>query len=423
MLSVTSEIGRLRRVLVHEPGREIDHMVPAMMEELLFDDILFGEGARQEHRRFRRVLHSLGVEVLEAQSLLAEALAVDEGREWILRALLEDLPAESREQLESATPEDLAEMLVAGVRLGKASREMEADDLFALPPIANWCFQRDPQVVLGGGLIVCSMASGARWREALLSQAIFRYSPALGVEPWIDPHVSDASRPLVLGLHRPHFEGGDVMIFSKEVIAVGYSQRTNRTGIRQLARALHRREGAPRYMLIAVLPTRRAYMHLDTLISVIDRDAVLTYPPVIDPDGREATKVFEVDLHEREFSPRARPEGLLAALAGHGLDYRPIPCGGEDPMQQQREQWTDGANALAVDPGTILLYDRNVETLDMLAKNGFAIVQADDLLLGHEEIDLDRNTKTCIVIPSHELSRARGGPHCLSHPLLRDEIA
>jgi len=212
-----------------------------------------------------------------------------------------------------------------------------------------------------------------------------------------------------------------VLVLSADVVAIGYSERTNRSGVRTLADALARMEGGPRWLVVVRLPARRAYMHLDTVMTPVDHDACLAYPPVIEADGAEAGRVFEIDLHSEERAPRASA-GLLETLRKRGVDLQPIRCGGDDPVQQQREQWTDGANAFAIAPGVIALFDRNLATADQLDRAGFRIVSAEDLLLGHAELDLERGERTCILLASHELSRARGGPHCLTHPLLRDEV-
>jgi len=157
------------------------------------------------------------------------------------------------------------------------------------------------------------------------------------------------------------------------------------------------------------------------VLTPIDHDACLCFPPVLRGRGTDAARVFEIDLHAAEpaLTPRA---DFLDALALRGIDLQPVPCGGEDPVAQQREQWTDGANALALAPGVIVLYDRNVRTVEELDRRGFRIVDADDLLLGREEVALEGGGRVCITLESHEMSRARGGPHCLTHPLVRDDL-
>lgn len=423
MIRVTSEVGRLRRLLVHEPGPEIDHMVPAMMEQLLFDDILYGNRAREEHAVFRRVLQLLGVEVVEASSLLETILELAEARSWLMGVVLEDLPLAFKHRIEELDSRDLARALVCGVRSAEPHAGVEVEDLFSLSPLPNWCFQRDPQAVLGHGIVFASMAADARRRESVLARALFRFHPDLSSAPVIfDPLETEGHRPLLITRDFPTLEGGDVLVLSEDVLLVGHSERTNRTAIRSLARALARREGSPRWLVVLALPRRRAYMHLDTLLTPVDRDACLVYPPVILSDGPEHARLFEADLHAGELSFSSRAS-LMPTLARHGIDFDPIPCGGDDRVDQQREQWSDGANALALAPGIITLYDRNVRTADTLAERGFRVVNAEDLLLGKAELRLDEPRRACVLLPSHEISRARGGPHCLSHPLLRDEPA
>jgi len=422
MVQVESEIGRLESVLVHEPGPEVDLMVPAMMEELLFDDILYGERAREEHGCFRRVLQLLGVEVLEAADLLAEALSLPEAREWIFGLLPRDLVGRPAAEVEALAPHRLAETLIRGMRRDPSTSGSEVEDLYEIPPLPNWCFQRDPQVVLGAGVILCSMAAPARHREALLSRVLFRFHPRLREIPVLfDPLEADRGRSLRLVDRRPSLEGGDLLVLSKELLVVGRSERTNGLGIRALSESLARVPDGPRWLIVVEIPRKRAYMHLDTLITPVDREACLVFPPVILPGGAEEARVHEIDLRSRNPVPVVR-EHLLDCLAAHGHFYEPIPCGGEDPVAQQRDQWTDGANAFALGPGLITLYDRNIATADELARRGFRVIGAEELLLGRAELDPSNCGRACILLPSHEISRARGGPHCLTQPLRRRAV-
>lgn len=420
MLDVTSEIGRLRRVLVHEPGPEVDRMVPSMMEDLLFDDILYGDRAREEHRRFRRVLQLLGVEAIDAQDLLEDCLRDRDARSRIVESLLPDLPPRVRDGLAELPSERLAEVLVGGMRRSEDSEGTTVPDLFSIPPLPNWCFQRDPQVVFGKGVLFASMAAPARRREATLAREIFRLHPDLAGAPVLHDPTDPPPEP-ARGRRPARLEGGDVLVLSREVVAVGISERTTREGLAALADALASEEERPRWIVAVQIPKRRAYMHLDTLITAVDHEACLVFPPVIEGKGPDRARVFELDLDAR--SPRfSARKDLLSTLARRGVGMEPIPCGGSDLVAQQREQWTDGANSLALAPGTIVLYDRNVATIEELDRRGFAIVSAEDVLLGREEVDLEAGTRTCVVLSSHELSRARGGPHCLTHPLARDPL-
>ena len=405
MIQVASEIGRLRRVLVHEPGKEVDVMVPSMMDELLFDDILFGDSAREEHGRFRRVMQVMGIEVVDAQELLTEALADSQARTDLTRILAE----ENLHDLSGyEAPEALAELSITGLRRAAGSQ----DDLFALPPVPNWCFQRDPQVVLYDGVVFGRMATQARRREALLSRLVFQHHRNLrGTPVRFDPRKAHGDINL---------EGGDVLVLSPNVVAVGISARSTQDGALALGRALSTMPDGPRWLVGVELPPRRAYMHLDTVMTPVDHDACLVFPPVILGSGRESAKVFLVDLQAENGEPQQK-SSVLETLSELGLDYEPLPCGGEDLISQQREQWTDGANALAAAPGVFFLYRRNQSTADMLSRRGFRVIAAEDILLGREEINLDDKQRTCILISSHEISRARGGPHCLTHPLFRDQ--
>lgn len=420
MVHVYSEVGRLRSVLVHRPGREVDNMVPSMMDELLYDDILYGDAAREEHDEFRAVLQHLDIEVVEIQDLLREILERGDARAWLIDALVENLSVPEVDRLRATSAYDLAESLVAGDRIDTNREDFGPEELFEIPPIPNWCFQRDPQLVLGDKVAYCSMATPARWRETVLSRAIFKFHPRFRpVYPWIDPILPEVDSPLLLGLRRPAYEGGDILVLSRDVVAVGYSERTNRTGIRQLARALRRGNG-PRWLFVVDIPAARSFMHLDTVMTPIDRDLCLVHGPVILPGGDQPAKTYEMDLHGSDDLHARFCGDLLPALARRGVDLDHVLCGGKDPVDQQREQWTDGANAFALAPGVIVLYDRNDRTVEQLSARGFDIVRSTDILEGRVRLDLDHPKRTCILVPSSELSRARGGPHCLTQPLVRD---
>ena len=424
-LSVTSETGRLRSVLVHEPGREIDRMTPTMMERLLFDDILYGEEAREEHRLFRRLLESAGVEVLDAQNLLAEALE----REGVQRELLDELGREYGvgarvvERLAGLPPAELAGALVGGLRSeGDDGRDGQRVP-FDLVPVPNYFFQRDPQVVLGDRVVVSAMATDAREREPLLARTVFRHHPRLA-DGCADLYEIDAPPQAAADPARaypyPTLEGGDVLVPSPEVILVGISERTNRGGVEALADYLRREETTFRHLFLVELPPRRSYMHLDTVFTVIDEGLALAYEPVIEPRAAGHTPgsgyVYHVDLYARGVSFDVRAS-LRRALAEVGLDFEIVPCGGRDPLDQDREQWTDGANAFALAPGVIFLYRRNRATVDELARRGWRVLGEEAAAAG--EPVLGRGP-TVVTLQGNELSRARGGPRCMTMPLERD---
>lgn len=423
-LQVHSEIGRLRRVLVHRPGREIDWMVPSMMGSLLFDDILDGDEAREEHDVFRRILRRAGVEVLEAQELLGDVLA-DEG---VKKHLLGELEAEYGapfslvHRLAGLPPKELAAALIGGIRSTAGSFGSERLQFFDFNPLPNYFFQRDPQVVLGDRVVVSSMATDAREREPLLARTLFESHPKLaGYLTWFEIDVPPSGAPQ----HNPYFqyptlEGGDILVVSPEIVLVGLSERTNRRGIEVLAEYLRREETPFRHLIMVELPRKRSYMHLDTVFTLIDRNVCLAYLPVIEPGGPESAHVYSVDLYAGDLTFTLR-SSLLKALRdlGHELDV--VPCGGaEEPIDQQREQWTDGANAFAIAPGLILLYRRNHRTLEALERRGWRLLGEDEAASG--TVDLLGGGPAAIALQCNELSRARGGPRCMTMPIERDPL-
>jgi arginine deiminase len=423
-IRVDSEIGRLRRVLVHRPGREIDWMVPSMMESLLFDDILDGDEGRDEHDVFRRVLVQAGVEILDSQDLLAEVLADEAAR----KRLLDELEAEYGAPfslvrgLYGLEPRDLATALIEGIRAPAELSDAGRKVFFDLYPVPNYFFTRDPQVVMGNRIVISSMATAAREREPLLARTIFEHHPALaGHEALYEIDVPPTGAPQ----HNPYFpypslEGGDVLVVSPEILLVGLSERTNRRGIEILAGYLRRVQTSFRHLIMVELPRKRSYMHLDTVFTLIDRNLCLVHLPVILPGGPEAAHVYTVDLHAKDLTFTLR-SSLVKVLGELGLDLDMVPCGGaHEAIDQEREQWTDGANAFAIAPGLILLYRRNRKTLEELSSRGWRILSEDEALSGRH--DPLTGGPTAIALYFNELSRARGGPRCMTMPLEREAV-
>lgn len=425
-LHVTSEIGKLSSVLVHLPGREIDRMVPAMMEELLFDDILFGSRAREEHRRFQQVLGYVADEVLEVQDLLTEVLDVPAQRAEIVEDLGESLGwgPDMDYRLRDLTAEQLASALVAGIERPAADVAIAPSELYWLPPIPNYFFQRDPLVVLGDRAIRGSMATAARLREPLLSGYVIRYHPRFagggGERFWFQEFSTDYGRPSSYARMRPTLEGGDILVLREDLLVMGYSERTKKTTIERLAETLRQKGSPVRRIFVVALPPARSFMHLDTVFTMISNDECLIYAPMILPDGAEEADVYRCDLTSRPAAWTSEND-LLSALRSEGLDLKPVRCGGTDPIAERREQWTDGANAFALAPGVVLIYDRNERTAEELARTGYEVVDEADLLLGRTELDLRRSRKYAVRLAAHELSRARGGPRCMAMPLERED--
>ncbi|HYS55870.1 MAG TPA: arginine deiminase family protein [Thermoanaerobaculia bacterium] len=416
-LNVTSEIGKLKSVLVHLPGREIDVMVPPMMAQLLFDDILFGQVAREEHRRFQQLMRFVAEEVYDVQDLLEEIFADEETKRAIVRdfAKRNKLGRRLTASLADEKPAALAEILIGGIpREKQNSGELPR---FDLPPIPNYFFTRDPQVVLGSGVVLCGMATRARRREALLSKYIFENHATFRdcCLYKVDFMAGETPRK-----NSPTIEGGDILVARRDLIIVGQTERTNSIAIRQLAQSLRDVNSPVTTVIVVELPKQRSFMHLDTVFTFTNTDECLIYPPVILPGGGQAAKVTSIDLTKKSIS-YASQKSLLATLRRRGIDLDPIYCGGKKAIDQQREQWTDGANAFTLAPGIVMLYERNVRTAEELASHGYQIVYEDDLLLGRAELETWTKKKYAIQIQGHELSRARGGPRCMTMPLERDD--
>lgn len=423
-LRVDSEIGRLKRVLVHRPGREIDWMVPDMMGSLLFDDILDGDDAREEHTGFCQVLKQAGVEVLDGQDLLADVLGTQEVRKRVLDELEAEygVPYSLVRQLYELPDRELATTLVEGIRTPAEASDAERQRFFDLYPVPNYFFQRDPQVVIGNRVVISSMATTAREREPLLARTIFENHPqAAGLAALFEIDVPPSGAPQ----HNPHFpypslEGGDVLVPSPEVVLVGLTERTNRRGIEVLAEYLRLQETSFRHLIMVELPRKRSYMHLDTVFTFIDRNLCLAYLPVIQPGGPESAHIYTVDLTARELTFTLKGS-LLKELADLGIELDVVPCGGSlEAIDQQREQWTDGANAFAIAPGLILLYKRNRKTLEELGRRGWRVLDEREAAAGKH--DLVGGGPAVIALDCSELSRARGGPRCMTMPLEREPL-
>ena len=389
-------------------------MVPSMMERLLFEDILHSQRARQEHDSFGNVLRAAGVETLDPQDLLADVLAGEKVRERLFERLSRRgaSPALIAE-LGALTPLDLATSLVTGI----PAAEPRPGNFYRLAPIPNYFFQRDPQIVVGDRVFVSSMATDARDRESLLAHTIFESHPELaGYKDLIDLR-SAAEKASV---RVPQLEGGDVLVPSSEVLLVGLSERTNRRGIEALAGYLQQGGTSFRHLIVVELPQTRSYMHLDTVLTFIDHGVCLAYLPVVASGGFEAGDVYRVDLDASELSYTVC-DSLTGALAGAGLEVELVPCGGPGSLiDQQREQWTDGANAFALAPGVIATYRRNLRTTDELSRRGWRVIAEEDAIAGREEIL--GGGPTVITLLDNELSRARGGPRCMTMPLERDAL-
>ncbi len=414
MLNVHNEVGQLRKVMLHRPGGELLNLSPQNLEPLLFDDIPFLEVAQTEHDAFARMLAEEGVEVVYLEDLVAQAIG---SFEFLREQFIDDYLRESglagaqvidatRARLEATDDAHaLVDKAICGIRrdeldLGHAAA-LELADLvgtaqsgnpdLVIDPLPNLYFTRDTFTVVGEGVNLNHMYSENRQRETLLSQYVFTYHPEFRRTPvWYR-----RSSPFRL-------EGGDFLNLSARSVAVGISQRTESAAIDLLAKNIFWAgdiECPIEEIYALLIPDTRAMMHLDTVLTQLDVDAFLVHPGIL--GTLEAFRVtrgarsgeLQVELLDEPI------ERVLGRALGCG-SVRVIRCGGVDPIAAAREQWNDGSNTLAVSPGRVFVYQRNAVTNDILYREGFELLE----------------------IPSAELSRGRGGPHCMSMPFVRDEL-
>ncbi len=398
-----SDIGKLNRVLMHRIGHEVEGIVPDNLEAMLFDDIPYLKAARKEHDKYVSVLEDNGVEVCFYTDEAAKAVSSPEAKAEFISDVLdcsgiksEELREILTEYLSAKEPLDLIETVISGVKkadVPRTSRETLADVIYAsnlyyLDPMPNLYFSKDPAACIGDGVCVNHMRMRARRRESLLMKYIYKYNKDFapeGTNLWYDYDDVES------------LEGGDIMILNSHTLIIGLSQRTSALGIQRLAKNLLGKSGFDR-LIVFDIPKRRAFMHLDTVFTMIDYDKFTIHSEILDAVG-----IYEIWLDrdgEVRFSTITDTMAdMLKKLLGVPA-VKLIHVGGNDSMAAQREQWNDGTNTLCIQPGKIITYDRNYITNTVLESNGLEV----------------------IPIPSAELSRGRGGPGCMSCAVNRDDL-
>ncbi|MBC2344145.1 arginine deiminase [Listeria welshimeri] len=403
-LNITSEIGKLQTVLVKRPGSELENITPEYLESLLFDDIPYLKMMQKEHDFFVKRMQDSNIEVLYLEKLAAEALRKAGNKETFLTKMInesnqmDESSLYVRDYLMSFNEEEMIRKLMAGLkkseipeRKKKHLNEMISEQYpFFLDPLPNLYFTRDPAAVIGSGVTINKMFQPARRRESIFIELILKHHP----------RFSNQEIPIWSGREETFsLEGGDELVLNEETVIVGVSERTDARAVERLAESLFTRAPKIKKVLAVEIPETRSFMHLDTVFTMVSDAQFTIHPAIQNQQGELNVYILEKGENGLEITPRRDFRRVIAeVLEVPEVEF--IPCGGEDVIVSAREQWNDGANTLAIAPGEVITYDRNQVSNDLLRRAGIKV---------HEVI-------------SSELSRGRGGPRCMTMPLVRENL-
>ncbi|MEM9822247.1 MAG: arginine deiminase family protein [Bacteroidota bacterium] len=414
-INVSSEIAPLKRVIVHRPDEGISRVSPRKAEELLFDDIVHLPKMQEEHDIFTAILRAfLGKnKVLEIQDLLLEALkSTEDPNEEMIEKIIdyEELPPSYKFILQDLSYEELVEVLITGY--------LKKEDHILFDPIPNFIFTRDIAVTINDHVVITKASKAARFRENFITRFIFWAHPTFRKMRMegriINMNTVDLFPPSKKG-ESVSIEGGDMMVINKDYLLIGCSERTTAHAVHSLKNALFQK-GVIKHVVQINIPADRSYMHIDTIFTQINHNHIAAYKPII-VDGFASN----VEVHSHDGSTRVYPSVKTFFLEEINPDMEFILAGNGESPYQEREQWTDGCNLVTIKPGVALTYDRNPKTGEAFKAAGYQVVHAVDLLADFEsgKMSPEEVENTIINLPSNELSRARGGSHCMTCPIER----
>ena len=414
-VQVQSEIGELEAVIIHTPGPEVENMTPGMAQRALYSDILNLSIAQEEYKQLAGVLELVS-RTYQVKDLFIDILDDYAVREALVgKICIGEQVTDYFDYLMELSSRKLASQLIEGMpaRIDTLTAFLK-DEYYALLPLYNFYFTRDPSVSIGNSSLICKMASQIRMREALIMDAIFRHHPFFSSEI-INTCDLAPSDPKVF------IEGGDIIVAREDILIVGNSQRTSSQGIDLLVKQLCRKnESGKRYIIVQQLPdSPESFIHLDMVFTLLDVDKCMVFKPLILDDNRFETVL--ITLEDGRVSKIKSESDILTVLRRLGMDLEPILCGGgADEWNQEREQWHSGANFFAFAPGKVITYSRNVHTLGEMNKYGFEIISAQDVI--DNKVDLQQAGKCVVTLSGSELARGGGGARCMTMPIRRKAL-
>ena len=415
-INVNSEIGRLKGVIVHVPGAEVENMTPENAERALYSDILNLNIALPEYELFTGVLKKF-TRVFEVRELLQDIISLPEVKESLISRIRNEeqhLDDDFCGEVAALSDKELARKLIEGVEMNKNNLTRYLDDEhYCLHPLPNFFFTRDSSFSLGNHAMIARMANRVRDREAIIMETIFNHHPVFESKSVTPVSAYDRSG-------KGTIEGGDVIVASRDILVVGSGMRTTTQGIDALIDFLKISKGE-KHILVQELPKKpESFIHLDMTFTFLDKGQCMIFEPLILQATRHLT--LHVTLHDGKVVSIRDEVNLLQALKKLGMDLEPVFCGGDGGLTiQEREQWQSGANFFALEPGKVIGYERNTRTIEALNRKGYEVLRARDVVQGN--VNPDDYRKAVITIKGNELSRGGGGARCMTMPVQREEIS